>query len=153
MPINRPLEALDALALKGSLDCSGNPDYPAASAGHVYRVSADGRIGGATGPLVFVGDLLICAVDASASGDHATVGANWSLPASGNSVIVAATYADLANPASSVNTGPKTAFRTQRRDEKGRVWMWIEGVAGIAHNANGWRPQDDQSGQSDLIIA
>jgi hypothetical protein len=36
-----------------------------------------GKIGGAAGPNVEVGDTLTCIVDASAAGNHATVGANW----------------------------------------------------------------------------
>ena len=65
------------MVFKGVIDCSGNPNYPAADAGWTYKVSVAGKIGGASGPNVEVGDLLICIVDSSASGDHATVGANW----------------------------------------------------------------------------
>jgi hypothetical protein len=72
-------EAIDALQYKGVQDCSANPNYPAASAGHVYKVSVAGKIGGASGPNVEAGDTLICNVDSSASGDHATVGANWGI--------------------------------------------------------------------------
>lgn len=65
-----------AMDIKGSIDCSTNPNYPAAGAGDVYRVSVAGRIGGAAGLPVNVGDLLICFV-ASAAGTQAGVGANW----------------------------------------------------------------------------
>lgn len=71
--------AIDALVYKGVIDCSANPNYPAADAGHVYKVSVAGKIGGGSGPNVEVGDTLICAVDSSASGNHATVGANWGI--------------------------------------------------------------------------
>jgi len=71
--------SLDALLYKGIIDCSTNPDYPAADAGHTYKVSVVGKIGGASGPNVEVGDLLLCCVDSSASGDHATVGSNWNI--------------------------------------------------------------------------
>ena len=71
------LAANDAMVFKGAIDCSTNPNYPAASAGHVYRVSVAGKIGGASGPNVEIGDTLYCMTDGSASGDHATVGANW----------------------------------------------------------------------------
>lgn len=71
--------AIDALVYKGVIDCSSNPNYPAADAGHVYKVSVAGKIGGGSGPNVEVGDTLICAVDSSASGNHATVGANWGI--------------------------------------------------------------------------
>jgi hypothetical protein len=71
--------SLDALLYKGVQDCSSNPNYPAADAGDVYKVSVAGKIGGASGPNVEIGDMLICCVDSSASGDHATVGANWDI--------------------------------------------------------------------------
>lgn len=64
------------LHLTGNLDCSANPNYPAASAGEAYRISVAGRIGGAAGPAVEAGDLLMATVD-TAAGDQATVGGNW----------------------------------------------------------------------------
>lgn len=69
--------AADALVYKGVLDCSLNPNYPAANAGDFYKVSVSGKIGGASGLAVTAGDNLICLVDSTAAGDHATVGANW----------------------------------------------------------------------------
>jgi len=39
------LSAVDAMTLKGGIDCSANPDYPAADAGHLYKVTVAGRIG------------------------------------------------------------------------------------------------------------
>lgn len=75
--VDAVIGAADALVFKGVIDCSGNPNYPAADAGWTYKVSVAGKIGGASGPNVEVGDLLICIVDSSPSGDHATVGANW----------------------------------------------------------------------------
>lgn len=69
----------DAMIFKGVIDCSANPNYPAADRGHTYRVSVAGKIGGGSGPNVEVGDLLICITDSTASGDHATVGANWAI--------------------------------------------------------------------------
>lgn len=59
--------------LKGGIDCSTNPNYPLADAGHVYRVTVAGKIGGASGIDVQVGDRLECFVDSSVAGTHATV--------------------------------------------------------------------------------
>lgn len=73
------LAANDAMVFKGVIDASANPNYPAANAGHTYRVSVAGKIGGASGPNVEVGDILICTADGTASGTHATVGANWAI--------------------------------------------------------------------------
>ena len=60
---------------------STNPDYPAANAGDTYKISVAGKIGGASVPNVEVevGDMIICLVDSTATGDHATVGANWNI--------------------------------------------------------------------------
>jgi hypothetical protein len=69
----------DALVYKGVIDCSANPNYPAADAGDVYVVSVAGKIGGASGVSVEVGDLLLCKVDGTASGTQAGVGANWDI--------------------------------------------------------------------------
>jgi hypothetical protein len=71
------IAASDVEVLKGGIDCSANPNYPAADAGHVYRVTVAGKIGGASGPNVEVNDRLECFVDGSAAGNHASVGGNW----------------------------------------------------------------------------
>lgn len=67
----------DVMSFKGAIDCSANPNYPAADAGDVYKVSVAGKIGGGSGPNVEAGDTLYCVTDASAAGTHASVGANW----------------------------------------------------------------------------
>lgn len=75
--IDAAFNANDALVLKGSIDCSTNPNYPAASAGHTYKVSVAGKIGGASGVNVESGDTLYCIADGTVAGNHATVGSNW----------------------------------------------------------------------------
>lgn len=69
--------ASDVMIFKGVIDCSANPNYPAADAGAVYKVSVAGKIGGGSGPNVEAGDTLYCITDGTASGTHAGVGANW----------------------------------------------------------------------------
>ncbi len=69
--------AADVMIFKGVIDCSANPNYPAADAGAVYKVSVAGKIGGGSGPVVQVGDTLYCITDATSAGTHAGVGANW----------------------------------------------------------------------------
>lgn len=73
------IAAQDAMVFKGVIDCSANPNYPAAARGDTYRVSVAGKIGGGSGPNVEVGDIIICGTDATSSGNHATVGANWGI--------------------------------------------------------------------------
>ena len=73
------LAANDAMIFKGTIDASTNPNYPAASAGHTYRISVAGKIGGASGDNVEIDDTAYCLVDDTPSGDQATVGNNWAI--------------------------------------------------------------------------
>lgn len=73
------IASLDAVVFKGVINASTNPNYPAADAGDLYRISVAGKIGGGSGPNVEVGDILLCLVDGSVAGSHATVGANWNI--------------------------------------------------------------------------
>lgn len=71
------MAAQDAMVFKNVIDCSANPNYPAADAGWTYRVSVAGKIGGAAGTVVKRNDLLVCISDGTLAGDQATVGASW----------------------------------------------------------------------------
>lgn len=73
------IAAADAMVFQGVIDCSANPNYPAADAGDTYRVSVAGKIGGGSGTNVEIGDLLLCLADSTASGTQAGVGASWSI--------------------------------------------------------------------------
>ena len=64
------------MVFKGLIDASTNPNYPAASVGHTWKISKAGKIGGASGVEVEIGDTIICTTD-SAAGTHALVGVNW----------------------------------------------------------------------------
>jgi len=77
--INSGISANDAMVYKGVINASTNPNYPAADAGHFYKISAAGKIGGTSGLTVESGDSLLCTVDNTTSGNHATVGANWNI--------------------------------------------------------------------------
>lgn len=73
------IAAANATVYKGATDCSGNPNFPAADAGWLYRVSVTGKIGGASGIVVEAGDMFICLTDGTTSGTQAAVGANWNV--------------------------------------------------------------------------
>lgn len=73
------LASNDAMLYKGTIDCSTNPNYPASDAGHTYRVSVAGKIGGASGPNVEVGDRITCNTDGTSAGTHGSVGSNWDI--------------------------------------------------------------------------
>jgi hypothetical protein len=64
------------LDFKGGTNCSANPNYPAAFKGDAYAVSAAGRIGGASGVAVDVGDVFVASAD-NAGGTQAAVGSSW----------------------------------------------------------------------------
>lgn len=64
------------LDFKGSTDASGNPNYPAASKGDAYYVSVAGKIGGASGKSVDIGDVYVASAD-NAGGTEASVGTSW----------------------------------------------------------------------------
>lgn len=64
------------LDYKGALDASASPNYPAASKGDVYRISVAGKVGGASGTTVEVGDEIIANAD-NAGGTEASVGTSW----------------------------------------------------------------------------
>lgn len=66
------------LDFKGSTDCSANPNYPAASKGDAYVVNVAGKIGGASGKSVDVGDIYLATAD-NAGGTEASVGTSWSV--------------------------------------------------------------------------
>jgi len=64
------------MELKGDTDCSANPNYPTALKGDAYIVTVAGKIGGASGKAVDVGDAYIASSD-NAGGDEAGVGSSW----------------------------------------------------------------------------
>lgn len=64
------------LDFKGSLDASTNPNYPSASAGDAYLITVAGKVGGASGEDVEVGDVVVASAD-NAGGTEASVGTSW----------------------------------------------------------------------------
>lgn len=65
-----------AMRYKGALDCSTNPNYPAATVGDTYMVSVAGKVGGASGIVVEAGDFVIASAT-NAGGTQASVGTSW----------------------------------------------------------------------------
>lgn len=82
-----------------SIDCSSNPNYPAASKGDTYVVTVDGKIGGDDGIDVIVGDNIFCTVDNTPNGNQSTVGSFWKLV---NTITQAGAglryYSNITNP-------------------------------------------------------
>jgi hypothetical protein len=67
------------MVYKGAIDASSNPNYPAADAGHAYKISVAGKIGGASGTDVQVGDTIIATADGLSAGTQAAVGSSWTI--------------------------------------------------------------------------
>lgn len=88
------------LDFKGNQDCSTNPNYPSGLKGDSYYVSVAGKIGGASGVSVDVGDLIVCSAD-NAGGTQASVGSSWFvLEKNLNGALVSSNnLSDLANAA------------------------------------------------------
>lgn len=63
---------------QAGIDCSTNPNYPAASQGDLYFVTVAGKIGGASGTSVLVGDFFYASAD-NAGGTQAAVGSSWTV--------------------------------------------------------------------------
>ena len=65
------------MKIVSGIDASVNPDYPVANVGDAYPITVDGHMGGANGPLVKVGDMVLCTTENTTAGDHAAVGSNF----------------------------------------------------------------------------
>lgn len=137
----------DVMSFEGVIDCSANPNYPAADAGAVYKISVAGKIGGGSGVNVQAGDTLYCITDSSASGNHATVGANWvvvqlNLEAASETV---AGFVELATDAET-QTGSDTARAitpanlTASAIKQGKHTIWIPASAMVPRTTNGAAP-------------
>ncbi len=64
--------------LKGDIDCSTDPDFPAALKADAYVVSVAGKIGGGSGASVDIGDVILAKAD-NPGGTFASVGTMWTI--------------------------------------------------------------------------
>jgi len=109
------------LDLQGTIDCSTNPNYPAANKGDVWVVSVAGLIGGASGISVQAGDAILALAD-NAGGTQAAVGSSWSILQANlvGALLAANNLSDVQNVATARNnlglgtaaTQNSTAFAT-----------------------------------------
>ncbi len=127
---------------KGPLDCSTNPNYPAAESGHVYIVSVAGKIGGGSGVDVEVGDLLICKTDSSSAGNHSTVGANWTIGQ--NNIVAPLKGADIGVTVQGYDANIAKINATQQWSKPQRT------SAGTLTSATAWDASDKQRWTADV---
>ncbi len=73
------IAANDAMVFKGVIDASSNPNYPAGERGETYKISVAGKIGGASGLNVEIGDAIICLDDGTSAGTQAAQGSHWTI--------------------------------------------------------------------------
>lgn len=91
-------------------DCSGNPNYPEAGVGDALMCSVAGKIGGASGKAVYVGDIIYCGVK-NAGGTEASVGTSWQVCYSNDATNVPTRYAEISLSSPQIlalNTSPQT---------------------------------------------
>jgi len=116
--------ATDAMVFKGVVDCSADPNYPAADRGHTYRVSVAGKIGGASGINVEAGDILLCLTDGTAAGNHATVGSAWN-------IVQANIDGAVIGPNGVTDNNPVVFDGTTGRLVKQRTWSQFRALADL----------------------
>lgn len=126
---NDRLEFYDGTTWKGltpvktfELDCSANPNYPAAQKGDTWIVSVAGKVGGGSGEDVNKGDVITCTTT-NAGGTSASVGSsfviNYTASAYGQNIgvkTIPQTSVDGdTDPVNNYSTSP-TVFATEEID-------------------------------------
>lgn len=102
------------------INCSTNPNYPSSEKGDSYKVTAAGKIGGASGPAVEVGDMIICTAN-NAGGTHASVGANFFIVQTNLDQATESTvgYAKIATNAQTDTGSDDTTIITPKKMKRG----------------------------------
>lgn len=83
-----------ANVIKAGLDCSANPNYPTSEKGDMIPVSVSGKIGGAAGKDVRVGDVVVCLADATTN-TESVVGSSFIVLENNRSGLVTLYTADV----------------------------------------------------------
>lgn len=109
------------------IDCSSNPNFPAALASDTYVVSVAGKIGGVSGLSVSEGDLIICKA-LTAAGDYGTVGTNWIISYSAGSAGQQVFMATLALSAAQLQAIKATPISIVSAPGAGKIILPISWV-------------------------
>ena len=123
------------LEFKSDQDCSANPNYPAAAKGDVYYVSVAGKIGGASGKSVDIGDAIVCKAD-NAGGTEASVGTSWFVLEKNlaGALLSANNLSDIGNAATALsNLGAAAASHTHAIADTTGLQTALDGKASTSH--------------------
>jgi hypothetical protein len=140
------------LDLKGSIDCSGNPNYPAALKGDVWVISVAGLIGGASGISVQAGDAILALAD-NAGGTQAAVGSSWSILQANlvGALLAANNLSDVGNTATArTNLGLGTAATANSTDFVARTGDTMSGSLVLGSGASLTMSGGTLSGQGNI---
>lgn len=100
------------LDFKGNISATANPNYSVALKGDAYYISAAGKIGGASGKTVEIGDVVVASAD-NAGGTEASVGTSWFVLEHNlvGALLTANNLSDVANaPTARGNLGAQEAL-------------------------------------------
>ncbi len=126
------------LELKGSIDASGNPNYPAASKGDSYYITVAGKIGGGAGTPVDVGDVIFALAD-NAGGTQAAVGASWDILEHNlqGALLAANNLSDLINAGTARNNLGLGTMATQNANAVAITGGTVLGLTGFGVRSTG----------------
>lgn len=113
---------------KGTLDCSSNPNFPAATVGDAIVVSVAGKVGGSSGSVVDAGDTIVCTVT-NAGGTQAAVGADFD-------IVQSNVVAPVSGPGVSVTNNHLAKFTSGSGSVIGDAGAVISTDGTMAGNAN-----------------
>ena len=148
------IAATGAMVFKGVIDAHLNPNYPAAIVGDVYKISVPGKIGGASGVAVELGDMVFCIRDTAGGAQGADDPTDSGTLTIGDAFTVVQTNIDGAviGPASSVDDRIATFDGTSGKliQDGGKTIATVLSDAASAANsyADGLAPNYDAAGDA-----